>query len=249
MLLNYFSINIDFDKYQINSEPYSIERLAELRELYNSTHSFFRNNDSIYISNKDGDDRILIGTSTERSTYKDSEITASLIKHIFFRTFKDRFSNYTPVDFYPFRFFSGQEKDDIIYKTLPDHLKNHIAYKKLIELQLRYTQIDGKQQFGFLINIKRNWVFDKSCALLHSEGYNLNGIEVLHAETFPGMTNILAPNEEFIGIIQEVIGNKAKIDTNEGIKEFPLGELFIKKTKFNIGNYLESVHKVAHFQY
>lgn len=234
MLLNYFSINIDFDKYHINSEPYSIERLSELRELYNSTHSFFRNNDSIYISNKDGDDRISIGTSTERSTYKDSEITASLIKHLFFRTFKDRFSNYTPVDFYPFRFFSGQEKDDIIYKILPDHLKNHIAYKKLIELQLRYTQIDGKQQFGFLINIKRNWVFDKSCALLNAEGYNLIGIEVLHAETFPGMTNILAPNEEFIGIIQEVIGNKAKIDTNEGIKEFPLGELFIKKTKFNI---------------
>ena len=238
MLLNYFSINIDFDKYHINSEPYSIERLSELRELYNSTHSFFRNNDSIYISNKDGDDRISIGTSTERSTYKDSEITASLIKHLFFRTFKDRFSNYTPVDFYPFRFFSGQEKDDIIYKILPDHLKNHIAYKKLIELQLRYTQIDGKQQFGFLININRNWVFDKSCALLNAEGYNLIGIEVLHAETFPGMTNILAPNEEFIGIIQEVIGNKAKIDTNEGIKEFPLGELFIKKTKFNIGNYL-----------
>ena len=238
MQLNYFPINIEFDKYQINSEPYSEERLAELRKLHNSTHSFFRNGDSIYISNKDGDENISIGTLTERSTYNDNEITASLIKHLFFRTFKDRFSNYTPVDFYPFRFFSGQEKDDIIYKALPSHLQNHIAYKKLIELQLRLTQIGGKKQFGFLINIKRNWIFDKTCAELHTEGYNLTGVEVLHAETLPGLANILAPNEEFIGVIKELIGSKAKVETNDGIKDFELGELFIKKTKFNIGNYL-----------
>ena len=238
MQLNYFPINIEFENYQINAEPYSEERLAELRKLYNSTHSFFRNGDSIYISNKDGDENISIGTLTEQSTYDNYEITSSLIKHLFFRTFKNRFSDYTPVDFYPFRFFSGQAKDDIIYNALPNNLQNHIAYKKLIELQLRYTQIGGKKQFGFLINIKRNWIFDKSCADLYSEGYNLIGIEVLHAETLPGLTNILAPNEEFIGVIQEVIGSKAKVDTNDGTKEFELGELFIRKTKFNIGNYL-----------
>jgi len=238
MQLNYFPINIEFDNYQINSEPYSEERLAELRKLYNSTHSFFRNGNSIYISNKEGDENIFISTLTERSTYDDNEITASLIKHLFFRTFKDRFPGYTPIDFYPFRFFSGQEKDDIIYKVLPKHLQNRIGYKKLIELQLRLTQINGKTQFGFLINIRRNWIFDKTCAELHSEGYNLNGIDVLHAETLPGLTNILAPNEEFIGVVQEVIENKAKVETNEGIKEFELGELFIKKTKYNIGNYL-----------
>ena len=53
MQLNYFPINIEFDKYQINTEPYSAERLAELRRLYNSTHSFFRNGDNIFISNKE----------------------------------------------------------------------------------------------------------------------------------------------------------------------------------------------------
>lgn len=238
MQLNYFPINFEFDKYQIHSEPYSEERLAELRELYNSTHSFFRNDDSIYISNKEGDETISIGTLAERSTYNNSEVTASLIKHLFFRTFMDRFSNYTPVDFYPFRFFSGLAKDDIIYKALPSHLQNRIAYKKLIEVQLRLTQIDGKKQFGFLINIRRNWIFNKTCAELHAEGYNLIGIDVLHAETLPGLTNILAPNEEFIGVIQEVIETKAIVETNEGIKEFELAELFIKKTKFNIGNYL-----------
>lgn len=238
MQINYFPINIEFEKYQINTEPYSEERLAELRNLYNATHSFFRNGDLIFISNKDADENLNIGNLKEISTFKDKEITASLIKHLFFRTFKDRFSGYTPVDFYPFRFFSGKEKDDIIYKLLPNNLQNKIAYKKLIEVQLRLTEIEGKKLFGFIINIKRNWIFSKSCAELNSEGFQLVGLDVLHAETLPGLTNILAPNEEFIGVLQSINGSKAMVITNEGEKYFELNELFIKKTKFNIGNYL-----------
>lgn len=238
MQLNYFPIQIEFEKYQINSETYSEERLAELRVKFNSTHSFFRNGDNIYISNKDSEGHNDFGTIVERNVYEDSQITSSLIKHIFFRTFKDRFPNYTPVDFYPFRFFSGQVKDDIIHQVLPQHLKDKIAYKKLIELQLRLTNINGKLQFGFLINIRRNWIFSKSCEELNDENYNLTGIEVLHSETMPGMDDILAPNEDFVGIILEVNGKKAKIETNDGIVEYQLRELFIRKTKFNIGNYL-----------
>lgn len=238
MQLNYFPIKLEFDKYQINAEPYSEERLAELRKLYNSTHSFFRHGDSIFISNKEGDENTLVSNIIEKSIFDDSEVTASLIKHLFFRTFKDRFPNYVPVDFYPFRFFSGKEENDIIYATLPTTLKNKIAYKKLIELHLRLTNIEGKKQFGFLINIKRNWIFDKSCEELHTEGYKLNGIDVLHSETLPGLTNILAPNEEFVGTIQEIVGCKAKVHTNEGIKEYELKELSIKKTKTNIADYL-----------
>ncbi|CEN45192.1 Piwi domain-containing protein [Capnocytophaga canis] len=238
MQLNYFPINIEFEKFQILTEPYNEERLRELRNLYNTTHSFFRSGDSIYISNKDADESVTIGNITELSTYGNANITASLIKHLFFRTFKDRFPKHTPLDFYPFRFFSGQQKDDIIHEALPNELKNKIAYKKLIELQLRLTEINGKKQFGFLINIKRNWVFTKSCADLHTENYNLIGVEVLYAETLSALHNILAPNEEFVGIIKEIVGTKAIVNTNEGEKKYELKELFIRKTKFNIGNYL-----------
>jgi hypothetical protein len=241
MQLNYFPINIEFDKFQIFTEVYSEERLSELRNQYNATHSFFRNGDTIYISNKDADENLTIGKICELNTYENANITASLIKHLFFRTFKEYFPNHTPVDFYPFRFFSGQQKDDIIYDTLPDNLKNHIAYKKLIEVQLRLTEINGKKQFGFLINIKRNWIFDKTCAELHQENYNLIGVEVMYAETLPGLRDILAPNEEFVGEIKEITGTKAKVNTNEGEKEYELNELFIRKTKFNIGNYLTFV--------
>lgn len=238
MQLNYFPIKFEFDQYQIRTEPYSEERLIELRSLYNTTHSFFRNGEVIYVSNKDGNDSNSIGNLVSRETYGDNQITSSLIKHLFFRTFKERFPRYIPVDFYPFRFFSEQAKDDIIYNLLPDHLKNRIAYKKLIEIQLRLTEINGLKQFGFLINIRRNWVFNKSCAELHLEGYNLIGVEVLHAEIFSGLNNVIAPNEELIGVLIEINGDKAKIDTNEGTKEYSLEQLFIKKSKYNIGNYL-----------
>lgn len=110
MILNIFPVNIEFDKFQIYSEPYSEERIGELRKNYNSTHSFFRNGDSIYISNKDGNDSISLGNLVEKSTLGDHEITSSLIKHLFFRTFKDRFGGYIPVDFYPFRFFQDNQR-------------------------------------------------------------------------------------------------------------------------------------------
>lgn len=238
MQLNYFPINIEFEKFQINAEPYCEDRLAELRHLYNETHSFFRNGDLIYISNKDSEENLNLGCLEEIDTFQNSEITSSLIKHLFFRTFKDRFSDYTPVDFYPFRFFSGQDKDDVIYKFLPSNLQNKIGYKKLIEIQLRQTEIEGIKRFGFIINIKRNWIFSKNCADLNSEGFHLEGLDVLYSETLPGLTNILAPNEEFIGVLQKVQGEKAIVETNEGLKEYSLHELFIKKSKYNIGNYL-----------
>ncbi|WP_336703259.1 Piwi domain-containing protein [Chryseobacterium indologenes] len=238
MQLNFFPINIVAEEFQIRTVSYTEDLLRELRDEYNSSHSFFRYGDEIFISNKDGDDLSSIGSLQQVNINEQSQVTSSLIKHIFFRTFKERFSNYIPVDFYPFRFFSAKTKDDLLYNVLPGHLKNKIAYKKLIELQLRIIEVDGEKKFGFLINIKRNWIFNKSCLELHQEGYNLMGAEVLHTETLPGLIDVLAPNEEFVGIISSISGTMAMVETNEGLKEFLLAELFIKKSKFNIGNYL-----------
>lgn len=238
MKLNYYPIYFDFDEYQVYTEGYDEERLSNLRKEYNSTHSFFRDNEFIYISNKEGSDEFLLGTPVSRSVTGNPRVTSSLIKHIFFRTFKERFSSHTPVDFYPFRFFSEQEKDDIIRSLLPDQLKDVIAYKKLIEVQLRTTEIGGNPLFGFTINIRRNWIFDKSCKELHEEGFDLIGIDVLHTELLPGLDNVLAPNEEFVGIIKEIRGNTALVMAGDNEMNFPLDELTLKKTKFNISKYL-----------
>ncbi|WP_299110036.1 Piwi domain-containing protein [uncultured Winogradskyella sp.] len=238
MNLNFYPINFEFEDYQISKVSYSEDRLLELRGKHNHTHSFFRNGDELFISNKDGDEDVKLGETETVSVYDDFKITSSLIKHLFFRTFKERFPSLKPIDFYPFRFFSRQEKDNVIYRLLPDDLKDKIAYKKLIEIQLRILKVDGKEQFGFIINIKRNWIFTKSCFELNEEGFNLIGIEVLRSEIFPGLESILAPNEEFIGVIKAVEKNKALVDTNEGIVKVDLKELFIKKNKSNIEKYL-----------
>ena len=203
MNLNFFPINFDFRKYQINTEPYSDERIKELRQKYNTTHSFFRNEDKIFISNNQEVDNITLGSTETINVYEDSTITSRLIKHVFFRDFKNRFPKYIPTDFYPFRFFSG--KDDLICNILPQDLKGKIAYRKLIEIQLRKIEYNDNPLFGFIINIDRNWTFSKNCEELNNEGFSLNQVEVVHTEIFPGLENIIAPNEEFIGIIKEII--------------------------------------------
>lgn len=238
MQLNYFPIQFDFSDYQVFTEPYSDERLQELRQTYNSTYSFFRDGNLIVISNKDDEENQLIGKVEKRMVFDDAKVTTSLVKHIFFRTFKDRFQGFIPVDFYPFRFYSSQEKDDLIINYLPVNLKHKIAFKKLIEVQLRETNINNTKCFAFVINIRRNWVFNISCLELKQEGFDLVGLEVLHTETLSGLDNILAPNEDFVGTLNSINGYTAIVTTSEGEKSYPLQELFIRKTTRNIQAYL-----------
>lgn len=238
MQLNYFPIQFEFSDYQVITEPYSDERLQSLRNTYNSSYSFFRDRNLIVISNKDDEERQLEGEVEVRSLFDDSKVTTSLVKHIFFRTFKDRFKGFIPVDFYPFRFYSRNERDDLIFKYIPDNLKQKIAFKKLIEIQIRETNINNIKGFAFVVNIRRNWVFNISCLELHQEGFDLTDFEVLHAEILPGLDNVLAPNEDFVGKIQSIKGDTAIVSTSEGNKSYPLQELFIRKTKSNIQAYL-----------
>lgn len=238
MKLNLFPLRLDFDEFQVYSEPYKPERLAELRSKHNNTHSFFRNGELIYISNKDGDENQSLGTLRTEKVFPTDKVASSLIKHIFFRTFKERFPGRIPTDFYPFRFFSEKPEDDFISPLLPEKLKGVILYKKQIELQLRLTHINNKPQFGFLLNVTRNWIFNKSCKELLAEGFDLTGLDVLHAEILPGLADVLAPNEEFIGELQKIEGDQALVKTSEGIQSYPLSELVLKKTTFNISSYL-----------
>jgi len=241
MKLNFFPVEIDFEQFQIYTVPYTPSKLSELRSKHNNTHSFFKNGDNIYISNKDGDDTLSIGEAVILDVWSSNEVVSSLIKHLFFRTFKDRFPSYIPVDFYPFRFFSEQTKDDIIFHALPDKLKTVIGYKKLIEVQLRMVHLNDRPQFGFIINIRRNWTFNKNCAELHSEKFSLIGLDVLYTEVLPGLKTILAPNEEFIGVLKEIQSDIALVETSDGVHEYRLQDLYLRKTNFNIGSYLSFV--------
>jgi hypothetical protein len=238
METNIYLIKIDFDNYQLSRTTYTDEKLKELKSKYNNTHSFFRNEEYIYISNKEGDDAVVLGDISSVGTYGNQEITSSLIKHLFFRTFKERFPTIKPIDFYPFRIFSTQKKDDLVYELLPDKLKDVLSFKKEIEVQLRLITIGDKQNFGFVINTSRRWFLNKNCKDLKNEGFNLIDAEVLESEIFPGMENILASNEEFIGIIKAVNESTASVETNSGLQEIALESLSLRRTKANMQEYL-----------
>jgi len=242
-LTNVYPINIDFDEYTILQIPNEEGLLQELRDKHNSTHSFFKNGDFIYGSNKEGEDLLFGGKVVTLSIGNDKRVTSSLIKHLFFRTFKDTFQDVIPIQFYPFRIVSRKNADDLVYDTLPVELREKIAFKKQIELQMRDVVINEKSKFCFVVNVERRWIFNIDCQILKDEGFDLTGRDILHSVRLPGMEGILAPDESFIGTVKEVNENTATIETNEGEQRIALNELYIKKSHHNIMEYL--THKLG----
>ncbi len=240
MKVNFFPIEFEFDDYEINSVEYSEELFLDLRKKHNSTHSFFRHEERIYISNMEGKD-LEIGNWEKVKISKDSAVTSSLIRHLFFRTYLKRFPTHKLIDFYPLRFFSKLEKDDILYEMMPEALRQRIGFRKMIEVQLRQTRIAGILQYGFLINIRRNWVFQVTCERLHNQGFALLGRDVLHSWQWEGLAGVLAPDQEFIGTLQGIDGSNAEVLTNNGIKVLPLNALYLKKSRLNIEDYLTHI--------
>ena len=50
MYTNFFSISFPFEEFQINRISFSQDKLKELRDKYNSTHSFFRSDNFVIVS-------------------------------------------------------------------------------------------------------------------------------------------------------------------------------------------------------
>jgi hypothetical protein len=178
MFSNIFPVELNFDRFSIPRVPYSEHLLKSLRRDHNSTHSFFKNGNHIYVSNKSGED-LNIGTNYDYNIFEEPEITLSLIRHIFFKTFLEIFKDRVPLDFHPFRILSTKEADDWVYSYLPGNLKNKIGYKKIVELQFKYLEIDGSNHFVLIANIERKWVFNINCKELLSFGFDPTGYDVI----------------------------------------------------------------------
>ena len=183
--------------------------------------------------------KLEIGANTTLKVQEDTGVVSSLIKHIFFRTFRENFPGIIPLDFYPFRILSRKREDDLIFGRLPPNLQGILSFKKLIEIQFRTIQIKDKNQFGALINVYYRWQFHKNCSQLRQEGFDLLGISVLTSEQIPGLESILAPDESLVGVIKNIKGESAIVETNNGEEIFNLEELFLHRSTRNIRGYLE----------
>ena len=238
LISNFFPINFTDEKFQINRIEYSTDKLRSLRKDHNNSHSFFRNEDFIYISPMRGQ-KLGIGTNTTLEIQKDVKVVASLIKHIFFRTFRGKFPSIIPLDFYPFRILSRKRADDLIADKLSLDLEGVLSFKKLIEIQFRTVQVNNKSQFGAVINVYYHWQFSKNCGQLNKEGFDFSGLGVLTSEQILGLEGVLAPDESLVGVVKNIEGENAIVETNNGSETFKLEELFLHKSTQNIRNYLE----------
>lgn len=238
MKLNFFTLALEFEQFQIQRTPYSVEKFTELRNRYNATHSFFRDGDFIYSSNKDAVEDILLGEPYQVNVHRDLKITSSLIKHVFFRTFKDRFPDRLPREFYPFRIEGKQTGNEMLSGLMNAELRQSVDYKKEIEVQLRHQIVGNQEQFGFVISTSGQWVLNATCNQMHLQGFKLVGRDVLHSEVIPGLEGILAPSEDLIGNVLSIDGDNALVQTNEGQRSFLLNELYLRKSKSNILDYV-----------
>ena len=244
MFTNIIPLELGFERFSVNRVPYSESTLQAYRKQFNSTHSFFKNGSHIYISNKSGED-FQEGAIFEFNIYEQPEITLSLIRHIFFKTFLERFKDRTPLSFHPFRILSARQADDWIHDLMPQSLKHRLGYTKQIEIQSRLLEINNQKQFVLIFNIERKWIFNLNCMELLEHKFDPIGYEVIHSEQIPGLDNILAPNEEFIGKIKEINDGKAIIETDAETKEISLEEIFLKKTNYNIKSFLSQTQNEA----
>lgn len=118
---------------------------------------------------------------------------------------------------------------------VPEKLKGKLGYKKLIELQFQYLEIDNKIQFYLMANVERKLVFNVNCKELLDMGFDVTGYEVVHSEIIPNRQKVLAPSEDFVGKVIKINENVAIVDSAVGEVELKLDELFLLKSTRNIG--------------
>ena len=245
MISNFYPILFPMDTFKVKRVPYEKELFRQLRVDYNSDNSFFKRDDHTYISPMG--DRDVPGVQVvTKSTESDREIVGSLVRHIFFRTFREHYSDIIPLTFYPFRILSRRMAHDLLRSAMKKlgiddrPLGSRVARKKLIEVQFRDIFHSGKPIIGAVINIRYSWTFGDcaSCASLAADGFDIVGRSVLLVEPIPGLDGVLAPDENLIGVITSVSGNEAVVETNEGEEIHPLNQLLPQRNHKNIDDLL-----------
>ena len=238
MLSNFFRITFPFEEFQISRLKYEPGLLAELREKHNATASFFRNGDYVYVSPMIGDPPKL-GEVVTLKVAENIDVASSLVKHIFFRTFRHHFQRYLPQDFYPFTILSQRRDHDLAFNCLPAELRGIICFRELIEISIRRIIVGQSPVLGFVINVKYRWQFKRNLKELSQEGYGVIDKPVVEAHELPGLKGIVAPEERLIGLLRKMKDNRATIETNSGLETFNVETLFLHRSKKEIGEYLE----------
>lgn len=261
MTSNFYPVQFSFDTFQIGRLPYSQESFNRLRGEFNSSNSFFRRDGHTYVSQM-GEHQVPNRQFINKSIKYNRDIVGSLVRHIFFRTFRDQHSDIVPLTFSPFRIMSRKREHDLLGLALRNlrigqgRLGDRLARKKVIAVEFREIVQSGIPVLGALISVRYSWTFgsDVSCSSLLADGLDLVGREVLLVEPIPGLDGVLAPDENLIGVISSVSDGKATVETNNGAETHSLTELLPLRSRKNINDILahylgshrvDSVHRAV----
>ena len=237
---NIYPISLNSDSFRLLRLPFDETKLSNLREKHNEDFSFFRNGDFIYVS-PDTDQGLGEGEEAITISFRDDpELSASAMRHVFFRSFIRLFGR-TPLSFHPLRFFS--QKHDAIANFLPPDLKGRIGFRKQIEIQLRLQEIATRKQIVAVYNVDYRWFNSISCEEMFASGFDLTNLAVVHSVPILGANTVLAPEEVLVGTVEGIIDiagvSTAEVNTNVGIEQFPARELFLEKSSSNLKSFLE----------
>lgn len=237
MITNFFRIHLPLETFRIQRLPYSHEKLVALRQEHNKNASFFRNGDFIYASPSKGS-KLELGELVEVKTDESPSLVLSLIRHLIFRNFRNAFPDRVPQSFSPFRFFSTKLEHDPLRKLLPPNLCEQVSYPRMVEVEVRQIQEDGKPSFGLLIRSRQRWQLKVDLKSLLEEGFDVVGKSVLETEPIPGLEGVLAPDENLLGEIVSIHGDEVEVTTNNGILRRKLDGLQMQRTRQQIGAFL-----------
>ena len=229
MLTNFFPFGLNDDPIQVQTVEYSDEKLPELRTEHNSTNSFFRYGENIVIS-PHASDVVPLGKFDEFVPSEHPKLIASLLRHLLFTGFREKFPSIIPVGFSPLEFLSRKAVHDPISEFIPDNFAQKISFPRLISIHIKTVERGGKPKHGVLIGYRNAWQIDMRLDELIELGYPASGAEVVEFDEIEELSGVLSPRANFIGIVQKVESATAKVETNDGIVEVPTRLLSIRKT-------------------
>jgi hypothetical protein len=236
---NIFSLEISFDEFQIQRVSWENGKIEKLREKYNQQYSFFKKDNHIYIS-PSKDDLPVLGNLVTIKVKDEPLVVGSLIRHIFFRAFKDKFPQIKP-SFSPFTFPSTRDDHNLILNELPINLRSTITYKKLNEIEFKRSNIQGSKKFLVVIGSSYKWALRQNCQKLQGGGFDITTLEVANLLRYETSQEVVASIFQTIGRVKRIENDQALIETNKGENWYYLKDLYLNKTHENIRLYLEFV--------
>jgi hypothetical protein len=240
MRTNFFQIEILNDSFEVQRTDYSEQKLKDLRAKYNPRASFFRNDDYIYVSPSLGSG-VELGDRHAISAQAEPQVVASLIRHIFFRKFREMFPALIPHSFSPLRFASERDRFDPIKDQLNDDLAEVIGYPRLVEVNVRSIVRGKLHSHGLVYTFRNRWRFNLSLQQVLDFGFDVCGCTVVESVDLPGLHGVLAPDETLLGEVLSAENGKAVIKTNDGNVERPTSLLMLERTSSQIGRFLEHI--------